>query len=131
MLPERIAAIIIKDKKILLVTGYEEKFYWTPGGKIEEGEEQESCLKRELLEELGIEPVSVKHYMTFTLPNEIKGGEQTNHYYLVQYKGIIKPDKELTKTIWYSKQNFLDKNPQVSKGIRDCLIPKLIEDNYL
>jgi 8-oxo-dGTP diphosphatase len=131
MLPERIAAIIIEDKKILLVTGYEEKFYWTPGGKIESEEKHESCLNRELFAELGIEPTSMEHYATFTLPNEIKGGEQVNHYYLVQYRGKIKPGREVTKTIWYSKQNFLEKSPQVSKGIEEHLIPKLIEDNHL
>ncbi len=131
MLPERVAAIIIKEKKILLVTGYKELFYWTPGGKVEGKEKYESCLKRELFAEIGIEPISMEHYATFTLPNEIKGGEQVNHYYLVQYKGEIKPGEEVTKTFWYSKQNFLDKNPRVSKGVEQHLIPKLIKDNYL
>ena len=131
MLPERVAAIIIKNKKILLVTGYEEKFYWTPGGKIEGKESHESCLKRELFAELGIKPTSIRHYAKFTLPNEIKGIEQVNHYYLVQCNGKIRPGSEVTKVIWYSKQNFLSKNPLVSKGIEEHLIPKLIEDNYL
>jgi len=131
MLPDRVAAIIIKDKKILLVTGYEEKFYWTPGGKIEGKESHENCLKRELFSELGIKPMSMKHYATSTLPNEIKGGEQINNYYLVQYKGKIKPRQEVTKTIWYSKLNFLDKKPLVSKGIEEFLIPKLIENGFL
>jgi len=35
MLPDRVAALIVKGKKLLLVTGYDEKFYWTPGGKID------------------------------------------------------------------------------------------------
>ncbi len=30
---DRIGAVILKDKKLLLVTGYEETIYWTPGGK--------------------------------------------------------------------------------------------------
>ena len=131
MLPERIAAIIIKDNKILLVTGYEEIFYWTPGGKIEGRESHESCLKRELFAELGIELISMKHYVTFTLLNEIKGREQKNNYYLVQYNGKIKSGGEVTKVIWYSKQNFLDKKPKISKGLETQLIPKLIEDRYL
>jgi ADP-ribose pyrophosphatase YjhB (NUDIX family) len=131
MLPERVAAILIKDKKLLLVTGYEETFYWTPGGKVEGKESHEGCLKRELFAELGIEPTAIKHYVTFTLPNEIKGGEQINYYYLVQYGGEIKLGEEVTKFIWYSKQNFLDKKPRISRGIEEHLIPKLIEDKYL
>ena len=131
MLPDRIAAIILKDKKILLVTGYEEKFYWTPGGKVEDGESHKSCLGRELVTELGIEPTSIKHYATIEMQNEVKGGMQRNHYYLVHYTGNIKPASEVTKVIWYSRQNFLDKNPRVSEGIATHLIPKLIEDKLL
>lgn len=49
------AAIIIKDNKIFVTQrGYGEfKDWWEfPGGKIEEGETPEECLKREIKEEL-------------------------------------------------------------------------------
>ncbi len=49
------AAIIIKDNKIFVTQrGYGEfKDWWEfPGGKIEEGETHEECLKREIKEEL-------------------------------------------------------------------------------
>lgn len=49
------AAIIIKDNKIFVTQrGYGEfKDWWEfPGGKIEEGETPEQCLKREIKEEL-------------------------------------------------------------------------------
>lgn len=51
------AAIIEKDGKILIarrrhpLMGYHWEF---PGGKLEEGESLEDCLKREIMEELGI-----------------------------------------------------------------------------
>ncbi len=131
MLPDRVAALIVKDKKLLLVTGYDEKFYWTPGGKIDGKESHETCLRRELYSELNIKVISFKHYISITLPNQIKGGMQENHYYLVQYNGRIKPKQEITKTIWYSRQNFSDKDLPVSEGFANKVIPKLIEDNYL
>ena len=131
MLPNRVAAVIIINKKILLVTGYEGVFYWTPGGKIEGRESHENCLIRELFAELGIELESMKYYATFTFQNEIKGGIQTNHYYLVQFKGKIKPGQEITNIFWYSKQNFINKKPKISKGIETYLIPKLIDEGYL
>lgn len=49
------AAIIIKDSKIFVTQrGYGEfKDWWEfPGGKIEQGETPEECLKREIKEEL-------------------------------------------------------------------------------
>lgn len=49
------AAIIMKDNKIFVTQrGYGEfKDWWEfPGGKIEEGETPEQCLKREIKEEL-------------------------------------------------------------------------------
>ena len=131
MLPDRIGALIIKDKKLLLVTGYEEKFWWTPGGKIEEGETPEACLKRELFEELGIDLKSMKEFFTMKGSNEALGEEQTVHYYLADYSGDIIPKEEITKTRWFSKQDFLNKEPRASKKLMNRVIPKLIEAGLL
>jgi len=60
------AAIIQHQSKILLARRAAHKpqaGYWEfPGGKIEEGESPEACLKRELLEELNIS-VRVKAFL--------------------------------------------------------------------
>ncbi len=130
MVKDRVAAIILNNKKMLLVTGYDELYYWTPGGKIEEGEAHEACLRRELKSELNIEMTSLKHYGTYKLINKVENEMQVNNYYLVQYEGEFKPGDEITKTIWYSKQNFLDKSPRISEGVETTLIPKLIQDGF-
>ncbi|WP_127015516.1 NUDIX domain-containing protein [Anoxybacter fermentans] len=51
------AAIIEKDGKFLIARrkeGHLSGMWEFPGGKIEEGESPEECLKREIFEELGI-----------------------------------------------------------------------------
>ncbi len=61
-LKTRIAGIIIQDKKILMLKGKGYKELWTPGGKIEEGESDEDCLKRELKEEIGVDLIESKFF---------------------------------------------------------------------
>ncbi|MEI6805371.1 MAG: (deoxy)nucleoside triphosphate pyrophosphohydrolase [Myxococcaceae bacterium] len=54
-----VAALIRKDKKVLITERWPNKHMgltWEfPGGKVEFGESDEAALKRELMEELGIE----------------------------------------------------------------------------
>jgi len=75
---EVIAAIIIKDIKVLIAQraeGQKLAGKWEfPGGKIEDGETPEECLKREIKEELDIDievgeffGESVYHYETETI----------------------------------------------------------------
>ena len=55
----RVSAIIIRDKKVLLLrgkSGYYKDFYFTPGGGIEADESDMDALVRELGEELQIVP---------------------------------------------------------------------------
>ena len=58
MIKDVTAAIIIRDNRVLITRrAYNQKLAgkWEfPGGKIEQGESPESCLIRELEEELGI-----------------------------------------------------------------------------
>lgn len=63
MYPERVKvrarAVIIHDGQLLLVRHSHQKapVYVLPGGHLDHGETPAECMKRELLEELGIPPV--------------------------------------------------------------------------
>ena len=65
----RVAAAIIEDHGKYLVARRKEGTHlsglWEfPGGKCEEGETYESCVRREVLEELGIEITLPRFFMT-------------------------------------------------------------------
>lgn len=55
-------AIIFKEDTSKIAVIQKGKRYFLPGGGIENGETKESCLHRELLEELGWE-IEVQHYI--------------------------------------------------------------------
>ncbi len=126
MLPDRVSAVIIQDRKILLVsdgTGV----YWTPGGKVENGETNEQALTRELHEEIKVELKNAKPYISYTTINEVKREQQQVHCFLVNFDGLIVPSEEITKYDWFSANNL----PKTRKSIEENLIPKLIHDNLL
>ena len=126
MLPDRISAVIIKDKKILLVTN-DINLYWTPGGTLEAKETHEQALKRELMEELSVQLKSSKPYIHYTAIHEFKKVPQRVFCYFAEYVGELIPSSEITIYGWFSKDNL----PRMIKSIKDNLIQKLIEDKLL
>ena|SRR3989344_5678392 len=128
----RVAAIIIKGKKILFVKGSDKyKEYWTPGGKLEEGETELECLKRELKEELNVKFTSAKFYKEYISESFYKKGLiLLNKVYIVNIKGELKPGKEVKSYFWISKPEFIKKKSFFIPVTRDNIIPDLISDRY-
>ena len=52
----RCRGIILHDGKLLLVRHQKAQFVALPGGHLEWGEDVKECMRREILEELGVEP---------------------------------------------------------------------------
>jgi 8-oxo-dGTP diphosphatase len=126
----RIAGIIIRDGKLLLVKGKGYEHLWTPGGKIEEGETDEKCLKRELKEEIGVELVEAKFFkeypgVSFYNPKM----ELTQRIYITKVKGEIKPDMEIEDFVWLSKEDFYNKKYLQLPIHEEKIIPDLIKEN--
>lgn len=88
------ASILIKDNSILIAkrkAGERLANFWEfPGGKIEDGESPEECLKRELKEELGIE-VIVGNFFCESIYHYEHGTIQLLGYWTTWVSGEIRP----------------------------------------
>lgn len=128
------SAVIIKNKKLLLLRGDEgiyAQFYFTPGGKIEEGESEEMALRRELREELSVEIKNFKKYFEYTAKLQDAEEYQKIICFLVDIKGEIKMSGEITKVYWYGRENFDKKEPTISESMYEFLLPKLLEEGRM
>jgi 8-oxo-dGTP pyrophosphatase MutT (NUDIX family) len=52
---DKIALLVIRDKRVLMARNKDREFFYMPGGKRDDGETDVQCLVRECREELGIE----------------------------------------------------------------------------
>ncbi|MBI2933653.1 MAG: NUDIX hydrolase [Planctomycetes bacterium] len=50
----RVAGLVVRESRILLVRHHGHSFWILPGGKLEDGETLAGCAERELLEETGV-----------------------------------------------------------------------------
>ena len=120
-------AIIIRNKKLLLVTGHDENYYWTPGGGVENDESVLDALHRELQEELGIKATSAMYYMSYSFEEKNKKSD----IFMVETLDDIVLGGEITRMMWYSKEDFINDDIQISLGLTTEVIPRLIEDGLL
>lgn len=124
----RIKALIINSKNIIL--GNENNIYQFPGGHLEENETFEECLKREILEETGIEiddneikrPFMKVTYLNKDWPEIGKNRKSEIYYYLIETSK--KPDMSKVKYTEHEKQgNFKIESIPLRESIY------VIEDN--
>lgn len=104
----RTKALIINDKKIIL--GNANNIYQFPGGHSEDNETLEECLKREVLEETGMEidDKEIKKlfmkvtYLSKDWPEIGKNRKAEIYYYLIETNK--KPDMSKVKYTEHEKQ---------------------------
>lgn len=113
-----IRGLIIKDKKILLVTGHDAGFYWTPGGGVEEGETVLETLHREIKEELGLTVVSAVPHSTFTTDHQLIEN------FLIEVEGEIVTGEEINGYTWYDTSSTI----LLSEGLKATTMPLLLSE---
>lgn len=121
---EKIAWIVIENKKILCVRSKGKELFYIPGGKREKGESDLKALSREIKEELQVELVpesfSFLNIFEAQADGRAPGTLVRMRCYESAYNGELQPASEIAEMRWLSFRE-LDKVSQVGKLVFEFL----------
>ncbi|MDI6807157.1 MAG: NUDIX domain-containing protein [Candidatus Aenigmarchaeota archaeon] len=122
----KVGAIIIKDKKLLVVKERGVDVFISVGGRPKKSETPVETLTRELKEELNVELTYAKPFGKFS-------AEAIGNYdwinmdaYFVEVAGEIKPSSEIEDFYWVGK-DYKQKNIRLAPLLEKVIVPKLIQ----
>lgn len=127
----KIAAMVIKDDKFLMVRKKGRDIWTNLGGHPEEGETERQTLTREIKEEMGCNAEILRKLGDFQAPAAHDDAIVTLSTYLVNLKGPIDfSDPELEEYRFIDKQ-WESKGIKLPKSISDEVIPYCIKNKLL
>jgi len=129
-----VAAIILKNKKLLLVQRAKKPAQnkWNiPGGRIKEDEKPERAIVREIKEEIGLE--TTLKFLYFSVDDLT---ENSINYplqaYLCDYKKPLKLKKNKKEILNINFFSYTEaQNLNLTTPVRKILLPKLLRDGLI
>lgn len=106
-----VKAVILKDKKLLLVKEEDDEFWSIPGGGVDYGENIHGALKRELTEELGVseqEIITDGKVIFVIIGAVLEGIPKANLFYRVDIPvDSIKPTSQVIEASWFTIEELI------------------------
>ena len=108
----KVAGILVRDRRTLIVRSHKDTGFMTPGGKPESGETELDTLRRELNEELAIvaNVDTVEKLGTFTQEAFNKPGKfvQIDAYLVTDHAGEPAASNEIAEIRWITSEEAKD-----------------------
>jgi ADP-ribose pyrophosphatase YjhB (NUDIX family) len=122
-----VGALILDEDLILLVERGREPLIglWSlPGGAVETGETLDAAVRREILEETGLEVEPIRVFEIFERIMRDAEGRPEYHYVLIDYicrvsGGTLAPADDVRRAEWISQRNL--ENYNLTEGTLDVI----------
>ena len=124
---EKCAAVILQNRRLLVVRKHGTSVFISPGGKTAPGETQFECLRRELKEELSVELTHARPFGTFDRPSALEDGMVRIHVWFTTIVGKCTACAEIEEIRWITGA---DKLP-LGSVFAECVIPELVRLGHL
>ncbi len=126
----KIAGIVIRNKELLVTREKGEKVFFALGGRLEPGETELECLRRELDEEINCKPINPKQFQIF----EGQAHDPTKTIriscYFCELEGEAKPGHEIEEIAWVDK-DYKEKGITLGHMLDAEIVPELIRKGLL
>lgn len=115
-----VAIICIKKDKVLLQLEYSyppnETLYQLPGGKMEKGETIPDAVRRELIEEAGLEPLDIKE-IGWLYPDNRRSSSKMFVVLVKKFRQTVKSGGDIEEEITSAWVKISDVNEKISDGV--------------
>jgi 8-oxo-dGTP diphosphatase len=122
---DKLAWLLIVDKKVLFARSKGKNIFYTSGGKREKNETDQAALIREIKEEISVDliPETIRYVKTFTAQAHGKpeGVFVKIACYSADFIGELKPNAEIEELAWLNHKDS-DRYSLVAKIIMDWLL---------
>lgn len=106
---DKLAWILLDNKRVLMTRSYGKDQYYLPGGKREKGESDQQALIREIKEELNVDllPDSLQLVETFQAQahGKAEGVMVIMRCYQAQYQGELSASAEIEEIRWLTTKD--------------------------
>lgn len=126
----KVAGVVIKERKLLLVRPRGAAIFLSPGGKPEAGEKPVEALARELREEAGLLLLGATYMGQYAGVSPFEDRPVLIEVYRVQTAGTPRPGREIEELLW-AGGDFVEHGIRVGSVFASGVIPELVRSGLV